>query len=212
MMDTVVVLDERNKSLGIRPSADEFTWELHTEQPYEDADHVYFDTDIGNVVVARKNMAAGEVQLVEMTPAGDTVWRQRLHLPRVPVQQRKVNEFVELLAQNVADRSTLHYSNARQLVEEALYAPADFYPGFDFMRGMSTGDVWLKTFEEVDTLDVWYAVKRHGESAPRRVLLPRGFYARDATDTHVWGVQSDTLGVEYVLGRRLIRAGSARRE
>ena len=216
-MDTVAVLDQRNKSLSIRPSGYGFTWEYHGGQPYEDADHVYFDTDVGNVVVGRKNMAGAEVRLMEITPDGDTVWRRRLHFPRISVRQGKVSEFVEEVAQYLAGQTTasdspLSYREARKLVEDALYVP-DLYPGFDFLRGMSTGDVWLKTFEEVDTLDVWYAVKRYGEeSAPRRVLLPHGFYARDATDTHVWGVQSDTLGVNYVLGRRLIKTSSARRE
>ena len=216
-IDTVAVLDQRNKFLSIRPSEYGFTWEYHTGQPFEDADHVYFDTDIGNVVVARKNMAGGEVRLVEITPGGDTVWHQRLHFPRIPLQQSNVNGFVEQVAQYLAGQTTaadspLSYREARTLVEDALYVP-DVYPGFDFMRGMSTGDVWLKTFEEVDTLDVWYSVKRRGkESDRRRVLLPHGFDARDATETHVWGIQSDTLGVNYVLGRRLVETGSARQE
>ena len=37
------------------------------------------------------------------------------------------------------------------------------------------------------------------------VLLPVGFRAMDATDTHVWGVWEDELDINYVVGRRLMR-------
>ena len=75
-----------------------------------------------------------------------------------------------------------------------------------YLRGMSTGDLWMQTFEEVDSLVVWYTIGRGDtESALQRVLLPTGFRARDATPTHVWGVRRDSLGVAYVTGRKLVR-------
>ncbi len=64
----------------------------------------------------------------------------------------------------------------------------------------------MPTFEEADTLTVWYAIGRgDDESALRRVLLPTGFRARDATPTHVWGLRRDSLGITYVAGRKLVR-------
>ena len=41
---------------------------------------------------------------------------------------------------------------------------------------------------------------------PRRVLLPESISLHDATDTHVWGIRKDPLGVPHVVGRRLVPA------
>ena len=76
-------------------------------------------------------------------------------------------------------------------------------PLFTTSAGCRPGDLWMQTFEEADSLMVWYTIGRGDtESELRRVLLPTGFRARDATATHVWGVRRDSLGVAYVTGRR----------
>ena len=73
------------------------------------------------------------------------------------------------------------------------------------MLSASSGEVWLQSQERVDTLRVWYAVER-GDTVtpPRRVLLPESLEVHDATATHVWGAWKDELGVNYVVGRRLV--------
>ncbi len=69
----------------------------------------------------------------------------------------------------------------------------------------ASGEVWLKTFERSDTLVVYHAVRRGDMTGePRRVLLPESISFRDATDTHVWGIWKDSLGVPHVVGRRLV--------
>ena len=69
-------------------------------------------------------------------------------------------------------------AEARALVEDALYTP-DPLPSVRYLRGMSTGDLWMQTFEEVDSLAVWYTIGRGDtESGLRKVLLPMGFRPR----------------------------------
>ncbi len=63
----------------------------------------------------------------------------------------------------------------------------------------------------MDTLVAWYAVRRGTDAPARRVLLPRSFDVRDASDTHVWGVRKDELGVDHVLGRRLVGPSEPKR-
>ena len=77
--------------------------------------------------------------------------------------------------------------------------------GRSFMLSASSGQVWLQSQERVDTLRVWYAMER-GDTVtpPRRVLLPESLEVHDATATHVWGAWKDELGVNYVVGRKLV--------
>lgn len=87
--------------------------------------------------------------------------------------------------------------------EEALYKP-EYLPAADRIFLSAADEIWLRTFERVDTLRVYYTIPRGDTSGePRRVLLPEGLQAEDATATHVWGTRDDPLGVPYVVGRRL---------
>lgn len=212
-MDAIALLDARNRHLGIRPAGAEweFTWELHTAQPLADDDLTYFDSETGNVVIARRNFGDGSIQLLEVAPPGDTIWHRRFAVQPVSLRPELLEGAIDVFTVQLVNQSAMagqpvSRGDARALVEDALYAP-DPLPSVQYLRGMSTGDLWLQTFEEVDSLVVWYAIGRGDtESELRRVLLPTGFRARDATPTHVWGVRRDSLGVAYVTGRKLVRS------
>lgn len=211
-MDTIAHLDARNRHLAIRPAGSEweFTWEFHTGQPLADNDLTYFDPQTGNVVIAARNLGGGAIELTEITTLGDTVWHRRFTVGQVSLPAELLEGAIDVFTGHLVNRSAmageqLSRGNARALVEDALYAPNPL-PSVQDLRGVSTGDLWMRTFEEVDTLVVWYSIARGDtESELRRVLLPRGFRARDATRTHVWGLRRDSLGVTYVTGRKLVR-------
>ena len=211
-MDTIALLDARNRDFSIRPAGSEweFTWEFHAGQPLADTDLTYFDSQTGNVVIARRNLGGGMIELAEITTLGDTIWHRRFTVRQVSLSAELLEGATDVFTGHVVNQSAMagqpvSRPDARALVEDALYAP-DPLPSVHYLRGMSTGDLWMQTFEEADSLMVWYSVARGDtESELRRVLLPTGFRARDATPTHVWGVRRDSLGVAYVTGRKLVR-------
>ena len=164
----------------------------------------------------RKNVAPGTIQLVEMSSVGDTVWQQQLLRPPIQFLPEVLEDYAEGLAQALVSQTrgsgfSLSHKNAREAVDDALYLP-DFYPAADNLRPMATGDVWFDTFEKtgVDTLETWYALRRGQDaSGLRKILLPTSIFPFAATDTHVWGVRRDTLGINYVTGLRLVSVGGA---
>ena len=94
----------------------------------------------------------------------------------------------------------------RQAWEEGLYRP-EYLPAAKGIVLTASGQVWLKTFERSDTLAVYYAIRRGDMTGqPRRILLPESISLHDATETHVWGIWKDPLGVPHVVGRRLVPA------
>ena len=210
-MDTIALLDARNRNLAVRPAGSEweFTWEFHTGQPLADNDLTYFDSQTGNVVIARRNLGGGGIGLTEITTLGDTIWHRRFTVGQVNLPAELLEGVTDVFTGHLVNQSAmagqqLSRGDARALVEDALYAP-DPLPSVQDLHGVSTGDLWMQTFEEADTLVVWYSIARgDNQSELRRVLLPRGFRARDATRTHVWGLRRDSLGVTYVTGRKLV--------
>ena len=188
-------------------------------QTFSDADRYRADPAVGTVVIARSggdDIQPGEAELLEVAAAGDTVWRRRLRFDPIPLAGPVLDEAIEGLAglvESVLESApgVLGRQSHRDVVEEALYVPEHVPAVRGFFPTSFSGHVWIESHERVDTMRVWYSVERgDSETPPRRVLLPESFRARDATETHVWGVWTDELGVQHVVGRRLAAPGATR--
>lgn len=188
---------------------------LFAAQPYSDADRYRLDPGAGTVTIVRnagEDLRAGQAEVVEVSAAGDTVWRRRLNLGAIFLSQGRAEAELAEFVQGVADfaEQSMSATPGQSLddqIDGALYLPDHLPPVKDLFLA-SSGQVWLKSHEIVDTLRVWHTLERGDSvSAPRRVLLPDGFRAMDATDSHVWGVWSDELDINYVVGRRLVPPG-----
>ncbi len=182
-------------------------------QRFSDADRYRVDPAVGTVVIARSggdDIQPGEAELLEVGVAGDTVWQRRLRFDPIPLTGPVLDEEIESLTDLVesmleGSAGALGHRSPRDVVEEALYVPEQLPTVRGFFLTSFSRHVWIESHERVDTLRVWYTVRRgDNEVPPKRVLLPESFRARDATETHVWGVSSDELGVNYVVGRRLV--------
>jgi len=208
--DTIAMLDVRRMTLGIRfdNGSSPFPEAVFATQPFTDADLSYFDGDGGSVGVVQRNGAPGDVVVTEITALGDTVWRRTLKLMPVPIRADRIEEAVQGVASSAAEGAQrvgrpISEATARALAEGALYLP-DYLPAVTEALATTSGELWLRSAEVSDTLEVWYAVPRGDDVAtPRRVLLPTWFQLRDATETHVWGLRYDEETKPRVLGRRL---------
>lgn len=202
IMDTVATLDTRNRALVITPEGTS-AWQ-ESEQMFGDYDLTWFDPEAGSVVVVRRNLGGGQVELLEIDAGGDTVWTRHLSPPPVSLTPERAEAVVDDLASQLSARGRIPFAGMRAAVEEALYIP-DPLSGARRAHGTASGEIWFIGFETEDSFSVWYAVERGGGgNRVRKVLLPSGFRAMDATGTHVWGVRSDDLGVQYVAGLRLV--------
>ena len=208
-MDTVVALDYRNRHLTIVPKSG--SGGIQTTQPFGDYDLTYLDPASGSVVVVQRSIGDGKVALTEVNADGDTVWHHHMSLPPVRPRAEWIADIVDALVQRVVtpeEREDLAlYQKRRDQVMDELYVP-DPLPGALIIRGTASREIWIRSFEVMDTFVVWYAVHRGGDpTRVRTMLLPHGFAVHDATDTHVWGIGKDELGVNYVMGRRLVSRG-----
>lgn len=180
----------------------------YTVQPFSDADMFVFDPGgQGSVVVVRRaGMEPGVVELLELAADGDTIWQRRLAFEPMKLTAEMVDAEARPLAEMFSRIGVeTPYLATRRALDEALYEP-EYAPAVrTFFQLAASGDVWLGTRETSDTLRAWYSIRRGDETnKPRRVLLPEWFSVLDATETHVWGVWTDSLDVPHVVGRRLV--------
>ena len=210
-MDTVYVMDQRNGTLGIRVPGDESPFSgLFTVQSFGDSDLYEFDPGTGTVLVVRRNTGVGVLEMVEVDAAGDTVWHRGLAVAPLELNDERVEQFATGLAEVLSGGPhDISVRKARELAAEAIYVP-EYLPAATALTLASSGQVWLRGWEEGDTLRAWYSIDRGDmTSAPRKVLVPEWFWIMDATESHVWGVWTDSFDIPYVVGRRLVRADSS---
>ena len=204
-LDPVAVLDTRNRALVIAPEGTPVYGGIQSEQMLGDYDLTWFDPIAGSVVVVRRNLGPGVVDLAEIGADGDTAWHRRLSPPPVRLGPERTADYMDQMARQLSGSGGRTFATMRAAVEEALYVP-DPLPGAARVRGTVSGEIWLSGFETEDSLTAWYSVRRDGgPGGVRKILVPSGFAVMDATDTHVWGYRRDDLGVQYVVGRRLVR-------
>ena len=176
-----------------------------TTQPFGDPDHVRFEP--GAAVVMRSKGNPGTVELVEVDASGDTTWHRRVELIPRRLTSAMVEEVeereIKFLAQHAPPGTPT--ARLRRGFFEGLYQP-EYLPPADGPPVLTTSsEVWIRTTELRDTLRAYYAVPRGDPTGtPRRVLLPEAFWVTDATQTHVWGVQWDSMDRPRVIGRRLL--------
>ena len=206
-MDRIAMLDLRNRQLTIIPEGRSmYEGGINSAQPFGDYDLTWFDPAVGSVIVVRRNLGGGELELVEIMANGDTAWHQHLSPPAVSMSHRQVEGHIDLTARQLVEQVApdVPYRVMRAAVQEALHVP-DPLPGARRALGTHSGEIWFRGIAQDDSLFVWYAVPRGAdESRVRKVLVPRSVRVTDATETHVWGVRTDELGTNYVVGRRLI--------
>lgn len=163
----------------------------------------------GVAVVARRTQGPGVVELTEMNPDGDTIWHRHLQFEPIRLTPERTRTEAEKLQLQSTAFPGVSGLELRKAWEETLYRPAHL-PGAINLALTASGEVWLSTFEELDTLRVFYALRRDDVArAPKRVLVPKWLSVQDVTDTHVWGILEDDLGLPHVVGRRLVPIGES---
>ena len=180
-------------------------------QPFGDGDLVRVDAGAETIVTVRRNRGGGVIEVAETSAGGDVLWQRRLRLPARRIERQEVDLWVERFTDRLVSQG-LSLIEARQLVTSAIFVPEQV-PGVSRMVLVPTGSIWLMrwpTPDATDTLAVWYRIPRNETGPVACVVLPRWLRAMDVTDTHVWGVRTDELGVPHVVGRRLVEMPAGR--
>ena len=171
-------------------------------QPFVSPDDFAMDPWNGSVVFSRSvRTPPGVLALIEVSIGGDTVWTRRIHLPPIPVTEDEIDAAADEFAPYLADGTP---AQKRDRVRDRMIIP-EHWPATRAIELRSNGEIWFRPAGEDDPR-IWYAVRKREDEGPiRRIVVPESFRPLDANATHVWGVRTDEMGVQYVAGLRLVR-------
>ncbi len=174
-------------------------------QPWIRPDHYQMDPWNGSVVISRSlRTHPGALQLIEISLEGDTLWNHRVQPPLIPVTEDDIEAAVDEMAPVFSADSGSAPFMLRRAIRGSLIIPK-YWPATTEIRLMSNGEIWFQPAGH-ENPGMWYAVRK-GEDGPiRSVVLPERFRPLDLNATHVWGVRTDELDVQYVAGLRLVRS------
>lgn len=207
VLDTVALEDHRNTEIAFAAGA---MYTVFLTQKWVRPDVCRGDGSTSSVVCSRtRAMPPGVVEFIEISVAGDTVWTRRIQLPPIAIEDQEIAAEVERMASVLARSSggdSITSPSRKRKARELLIVP-DFWPATGGIRLMPNGEVWFRRLKG-GAEHVWYAAARGATEGPvRRIVLPERFKPRGVNGTHVWGDRDDEMGVDFVVGLRLVRGG-----
>lgn len=117
-----------------------------------------------------------------------------------PITEEYMEEFFEVRREAV-QRVGLSMREVQRIVNR--YVP-DFLTPISEVRAGVDGSIWLKRQTE-DPDDVWWWVLNRRGDLVARVHPPQGLRIRYVDAETVWGIELDSLGVNYLVKYRIVR-------
>ena len=122
----------------------------------------------------------------------------RAALPERPVTQEMIDSFMVAQSRRPIDAAR------RMTVWREIPFPAKLPPYMDLL-GTATGEIWVAGYlAGADSIIDWYRFDSDGE-LKARLRVPATFRLHASLPDQVYGVDVDSLGVQYVTRRRLPR-------
>lgn len=183
-------------------------------QPFED-DALTAVVEDGLIVVGRRAWdGEGEAfsRVSRLDLRGDTVWRTAIPYEPTAVTRERLDSAVAEIADRSFDfrsrnRPGLTRAAYERDLAEAIYQP-DWTPPVRTVVMAEDGSVWLERFEPVvidegSTVRAWWTLSADG-ILEGTAYTPDGLQVMIVTDDAVWGVETDELGVDYIVRYDLV--------
>jgi hypothetical protein len=202
VVDTLAVLSTRNQILAIRYR----DWISFTYQPFADGT-LWNVSSSGDAIVLVNRAAASQsvgsyFQVTKLTSDGDTVFTRRFGYGPKRISKSEVNVIVSSLSESRARRFPSEDA-ANHAVLEALYLP-EYHPPVTGALVGRDGTIWLRREMIASTDSVLWLVLDGAGNSLGEVQLSAGTRVAEADRLFVWGIETTSLGVPYVVRYRLV--------
>ena len=183
----------------------------YSSQPF--GDRVRTSTADDGMLVLDRRAWTGEgeasVKLTKIGLDGDTLLAVAVPYDPVPLSSERYDSAVAAEVEDWRDYSGPLTANEAD-IREAMYRP-DYLPAVrGFMRAQD-GNIWLRRFDPVESEDGALMTESwvlDAEGVPlARALTPAGVGMFVVDGDTVWGIESDELGVQYIVRYSLLKEG-----
>ena len=182
-----------------------------SSQPFDDG-HSVTRGDDGLLVLERRAWTGEGEAVVRVTKiglGGDTLLAASVPYDPVPLPAERFDSAAADLAERWSG-DTGPFSATEAEVREEMYRPA-YLPAVRRVTQADDGMIWLRRYDPVETesgerMSEWWVLDAGG--APlARALTPAGVSLRVIGGDTVWGIETDELGVQYIVRYRLVKDG-----
>jgi len=182
-----------------------------SSQPFDDG-HSVTTGDDGLLVLERRAWAGEGEAVVRVTKiglGGDTLLAASVPYDPVPLSAERFDSAAaDLVARYSGDSGPFSATEAE--VREEMYRPSHL-PAVRRGSQADDGTIWLRRYDPVETesgerMSEWWVLDAGG--APlARALTPAGVSLRVIGGSTAWGIETDELGVQYIVRYRLVKDG-----
>ncbi len=179
-------------------------------QPFDDG-HSVTTSDDGLLVLERRAWTGEGEAVVRVTKiglGGDTLLAASVPYDPVPLPAERFDSAAADMAERYSGDSG-PFSATEAEVREEMYRPA-YLPAVRRVTEAGDGTIWLRRYDPVETesgeMSEWWVLDAEG--APlARALTPAGVSLRVIGGDTVWGIETDEVGVQYIVRYRLVKDG-----
>ena len=195
---------------------------MFTEQPFGDAPQ-WQVLDDGSIVLMSDRVPAeaerASFTVMRLDAAGDTTWRVEIPYTPTPMPGSRIDSAAAAIAKRIAPYMRQEGMGTEGSLEkrlrDAMYAP----PFVPFVQGMyaapngvvltglvvaADGSVWLRRSRVTPDGAEWWVLDPRGQPTGR-VHAPAGLRVVLVRGSHLWGVETDDMGVDYIVRYRIDR-------
>lgn len=202
-IDTPAILSLRNQFLKIQHRGGH----SFRNQPFADGTLWDVAANGESVVLVEHEpvdrSAESEFQVTKLTSSGDTVFTRRFSYKPRRFSQSEINATVSSVSESLG-RWFPSEGAARKAVRSALYLPIYHRPATAVILGRD-GTIWLREETTPDSDSVLWTVLDGTGNRIGELQLPTGTRVLEADSEFVWGSETTSLGVPYVVRFRLGR-------
>lgn len=184
---------------------------LYMPQPFGDTP-LWHVLDDGSVVVMNDRVphhaTGARFSVTRIAVSGDTVWHVELPYTPTPLPGSRVDSAAAARAAQAfgvmsRERPGKTKAELEKEIRDAMYAP----PFVPFLKGMvvaSDGSVWLQRTEVTAHGNEWWILDSSGRLVGH-VQVSAGLHVMLVQGDHLWGVETDDMGVNYIVRYRVER-------
>lgn len=196
--DILALLRETGGTFGRQPFADNPLFQISSE---------------GFLLVLDRRVFTGSgspaIRLIKIAITGDTLLSKVLPYTPEPLSRIKINSATHAQAEGMFEfmqrgSPDLSLEKLEADLREATYSP-DYMPAVRSMMTAQDGSIWLQRFSPAEEGLEWWVLDPDGQPLAT-ATTPEGFRVLLVTQEAVWGIETDELDVNYIVGYDLLRS------
>lgn len=176
-------------------------------QPVSSSTLYAFPREMNGVILVHRTIGdsdnAGEIHVVHLTSAGDTVLSKRYRIPAVEISASAVQDSLQRAIQRAIKRTSFPREHIVAMFTDAWRLPPYQAPVDHVIAGVD-GTIWLRRGAFGLAVGTWWVLDARGNIIAT-LRIPAGLILHRVSADRVWATQHGEYDEPYVVRMRVVR-------